>query len=78
MDDGVDLADVGQELVTQALALTCSGHQTRDIDKFDCGRDDDFGFGDFLQNREPLVGHGDDSDIGIDRAKRVVGRLRLA
>ena len=36
--DGVDLADVGEELVAQALALAGAAHQAGDVDEFELGR----------------------------------------
>ena len=34
------------------------------------------GLADPRQRREPLVGHGDVADIGLDRAEGIIGRLR--
>jgi ribosome-binding ATPase YchF (GTP1/OBG family) len=35
MDDRIDLADVGEELVAQTLALACSANQACDVDEAD-------------------------------------------
>ena len=40
VDDRVGLADVGEELVAQALALGRAGHQAGDVDELDDRRDD--------------------------------------
>jgi hypothetical protein len=40
MDDGVDLADIGEELVAQPLALRGAAHQAGDVDEFQAGRHD--------------------------------------
>lgn len=40
MHDGVDLADVGEELVAQPFALRGAAHQTGNVDEGDAGRDD--------------------------------------
>jgi len=40
--DGVAFADIGEELVAQAFALRCAGHEPRDIDELDRGGDDFF------------------------------------
>ena len=40
MGDGVDLADVPEELVAQALALGGALHQAGDIDELELGMDD--------------------------------------
>ncbi len=42
VDDGVGLADVGQELVAQAFALGGAGDQAGDVDELDDGRLDAF------------------------------------
>ena len=49
MDDGVDLADVGQELVAEAVALAGAGDESGDVDEFDGGRDDRAGVEDLFQ-----------------------------
>jgi hypothetical protein len=38
--DGVDLADVGEELVAEAFALGGAAHEAGDVDEGDAGRDD--------------------------------------
>ena len=40
MDDRVDLADIGEELVAEAFALAGAAHQPGDIDEADLGRHD--------------------------------------
>jgi hypothetical protein len=40
VDDGVDLADVAEELVAQAFALGRAAHQAGDVDEAELGRDD--------------------------------------
>ena len=50
LDDGVDLADVGEELVAEPLALARALHQAGDVHELDGGRDDDVGLGDALQH----------------------------
>ena len=51
VNNGVDLTDVGQELVPKAFSLAGSFHQAGDIHKFHpCGD----GFGAFAQIRELL------------------------
>src|SRR5207237_501838 len=39
VEDGVGLANVGQELVAEALALRRAAHQSRDVDDFEVGVD---------------------------------------
>src|SRR3569832_1920276 len=74
--DGVDLADGGEELVAEAFALGRALHQAGNVDEGDARRDDLLGLGQAAQLLQPLIGHGDLSDIWLDRAKRIVRRLR--
>ncbi|MNL45662.1 hypothetical protein D3C87_1683240 [compost metagenome] len=74
VDDGVHLADVGEELVAKTLALARAAHQPRDVHELDGGRDDGRGLDDALQHAEALVGDRHDADVGVDGAERIVGR----
>ena len=49
LHDGVHLADVGEELVAQSLALARALDQAGDVDELDGRRNDDVGLGDRLQ-----------------------------
>ncbi len=42
VDDGIDLADVGEELVAETFALGGAAHEAGDIDEGDAGRNDLF------------------------------------
>ena len=76
VDDRVDLADVGEELVAEPFALARAAHQPGDVDEFDLGLDLLRRLGDRRDLVEPRVGHGDAADVGLDRAERIVRRLR--
>ena len=76
MDDGVDLADVAEELVAEAFALAGALHQTGDVDEGELGRDDLGRTGDGGELVEPRIGDRDLADIGLDRAEWIIGRLR--
>ena len=76
MDDGVDLADIGEELVAQPLALGRAAHKSGDIDELQRGRHDFRGLADCGEHIQPFVGDRDASDIRFDRAERIVRRLR--
>ena len=76
MDDRVDLADVGEELVAQALALGRAADQPGDVDELDLGLDLLRRFGDLPDPVEARVGHRDAADIGLDRAEGIICRLR--
>ena len=75
--NGIDLANVGEELVAEPFALTRAFNEARDIYKFDGGRDDLVCLCDLAQRFQSSVRHLDDAHVGIDRAKRIVCRLRL-
>ena len=76
VDDGVDLADVAEELVAQPFALRGAADQPGDIDERELGRDDLGRAGDRRQLVEPRVGYRDLPDIGLDGAEGIIGRLR--
>jgi hypothetical protein len=54
--DRVGLADVGQELVAQALALGRAAHQARDVHEPDGGGDDPRGAAQPREHRQPRIG----------------------
>ena len=76
MDDGVDLADVGEELVAEAFALACPAHQTGDVDELDLSLDLLCRLRDLGDLVEARVGDRDAADVGLDRAEGIVRRLR--
>ncbi len=78
LHDGVDLADVAQELVAQPLAAARPAHEARDIDELHGRRDDLLGTRQARERLEAGVGHGDDADVGVNSAERIIRRLRLA
>ena len=55
VDDGVRVADVGEELVAQSFAFRRAFDQSGDIDDFDGGRNHPLGFVDLGQLDEPPV-----------------------
>ena len=76
VDDGVHFADVGEELVAQTLAFGCAADEARDIDEFQAGGDDLDRLADLRQHVQTRVGHADAADVRLDRAERVIRRLR--
>ena len=74
--DRVGLADVGEELVAQALALRRAGDEARDVDELDRRRHHPLGLRDRGERREARIGHLDDADVGLDRAERDSSRRR--
>ena len=76
VDDGIDFADVRQELVAKPVALRRSADQAGDVDELDLGFDLLRRLGDLADSVEPLVGNGDAADVRLDRAEGIVRRLR--
>ena len=77
MDNGICLAYVGQEFVSESLALGGPFHQTGYVHYFHSGRNDALGGTHFHQAVESLVRNGDDAHIGLDSTEREIGRLSL-
>ena len=76
MGDGVDLADVGQELVAEPLALGGAANEAGDIDERQPRRHDLLGLGELRQRLQPRIGHRHFADVRLDGAERIVRRLR--
>ena len=76
MHDGVAFADVGEELVAEALALRRAAHDARDVDEGDARRDDLRRARDGCERVEPRIGHGDVAHVRLDGAERIIRRLR--
>ena len=76
VDDGVALADVGEELVAEAGAVRGALDQARDVHKLHRRGDDVRGAADGGEGLEAVVGDGDDAGVRLDGAEGVVGRLR--
>ena len=76
MGDGIDLADVGEELVAEALALRSAAHEAGDVDEGQARRNDLLRAGDLRQHVKARIGHAHVADIGLDGAERIVRRLR--
>ena len=78
LHDGVHFADVAEEFVSQPFPLRCAFHQSGNVHELDGCRDDFVRFGDFGQRSQTRIRHFDDADIGINGAKRIILRSRLA
>ena len=74
--DGVDLADVAEELVAEPFALGGAAHQPGDVDEGEPRRDDLRRLGDRGELLQPLIGHADLAHVGLDGAEGIVGGLR--
>ena len=78
LDDGIGLADVGEELVAEAGTFGCAFHQTGNVDELDGSGHSLLRLGHLGEFVETRVGHGDHADVGVDGAEGIVGGLRLA
>ena len=74
--DGVDLADVGEELVAETLALAGTLDEPADVDDLDRGVDDVLRLRHRGEPIEPVVGDLGDADVRILRGERVRGGER--
>ena len=63
--DGVDLADVGEEAVAQALALARPLDEPADVDDLHGGVDDVAALGHLGEAVETVVGHLGDADVRV-------------
>ena len=73
--DGVAFADIGEELVAEALALAGAFHEAGDVDEAHARRDDLLRFGDGGELVETRVGHRHLAGVRLDGAEREVGGL---
>ena len=76
MNHRIHLADVGEKLVAEALALRRALHKTRNVHKLDRRRGELFRLVHFCQLIEALVRHGNNAHVRLNGAERVVRRLR--
>ena len=76
-DEGhrVTVADVGQELVAQTLALGRAAHQAGDIHEVDPRRDDFFRRDDRRQRVQPWLRHRHIAGVGLDGTEGIVRGL---
>ena len=78
MDNGVCLADVREELISEPFALACAFHQSRNIHDFNGGWDHAaLWFAEFAELDKTLVRYGNHAHIGLNRTEREVRRLCL-
>ena len=77
VDNSIGIADIAQELVTQALTLRCTLYQTCDIDNLDSCRDNLLWVINLSQLHQALIGYGDNANVGLDSTEREICRLRL-
>src|SRR5262249_45357729 len=76
MNNGVDLADGGEELVAQALAFGGAANEPGDIDERNARWNYLLRFPERRQLAKPRIRHGDLAHIWLDSAERIIGGLR--
>ncbi len=76
MRDRIDLADIAEKLVAEPLPLGGAAHETGNVDEGKTRRHDHGGFGKAGEGVEARIGHRDLPHIRLDRAERIVRRLR--
>ena len=76
VNDGVNLADVGQELVAKALTLACAAHQTGDVHELDHRRRGLLCVIEIGQRLQTLIRYSDHADVRVDGAERIVCAFR--
>ena len=78
VNDGVHLANVRKELISQTFALAGTLYQTCNIHEFNHRGGDLFGIVHLRKLVQTLVGNGNDTHVGVNGAEGVVCRLRTA
>ena len=64
-DDCINFANVGEELVAETFALTCTLDETTDVDHLDSGVHDVLCLGHLRQRIEARVEHLGHADVGV-------------
>ena len=75
VDDGVRLADIGEELVAKAFALAGALDEAGDVHEVHAGRNDLFRAGHLRQPVQARLRHGDFAHVRLDGAEGIVGGL---
>jgi len=76
VNDGVDLPDLREKLIAESLPLGGSLDEACDVDELDGRRDRLGGVSKLRDARQPLVGNGNNSHIGIHCAEGIVVCVR--
>ncbi len=77
MQDGIGLADIGQELVAEAFSLRGALDEAGDVYDLDGRRNHRLGLAHLDEPGQTVIGNGDHTDVGFDCAERKVSRLCL-
>jgi hypothetical protein len=74
--DGIDLADIGEELVAEPFTLRGAAHEAGNVDEGDARRNELLRPGDVGELPHARVGDGDLAGVRLDGAEGIVRRLR--
>ena len=75
MDDGIDLTDIGEEFISQTLALGSALDQTRDVHELDDGRSDFVRLIHLGKLVQTMVRNSNGADVRLDGTEGIVCRL---
>ena len=78
LHDRIHLANVAQELIAETFPRARSLDEARDVDELDRRRNNFLRMRKFRERFKSRIGYGDDAEIWIDRAERIIGSLRFA
>ena len=73
--DRVGCADVAEELIAETFAFAGAFDKASDIDELHGSGDERFGLDESRDFAKALIGHRDDTGVGVDGAAGVVRRL---
>ena len=76
MKDRVGLPDVREKLIAESLTFTCAADESRDVDDSQIRENGLFALRHVREARETLVDDGNDADVRLDRAERIIRALR--
>ena len=75
MNDRIYFTNISEELVSQAFTFRSTLDQTGDVNELNDSRCNLLGMIHFTKKPNPLIRDRHNTDIGINRAERIVGRL---
>ena len=76
VQNGIHLANVGEELIAKPFAGACAANDAGDIDDSHLRRNDFFGGLEAIDHRQPLIRHAHHAHVGLDGGEGIVRRQR--
>ena len=77
VDNSIRITNISQELISKTLTLRCALHQAGNINNLNCCGDNLLRVIYLGQLNQTLIGHGDNTHVGLDCTEREVCSLRL-